>query len=534
MKRLDLSVVLGVFVVVFAMVPPVFAAYQHAGEADAPNFLSAYPSKAGTKLDNCSLCHTGGSYTSGGKTTTFGSCQWCHYKYGYDKSGDITATLNPFGKDYLAQGRNVAAFRTIETLDSDGDGFTNITEINAVRYPGDATDDPTKIVAPFRIYTKAQLQAMPQHAQFMLMNTTKSGDYYATYSGVVMEDLLNRAGITANATKITVYAPDGFSVGHPLVDSSSNTGSAYSPFVNGTYPAASYYYDSTADKAVSSSSGWCDYTSPGTAGRRNGDPIVVTDGLRYLLALQAEGRDLVPGVLDATNKLASGTEGPFRTVTPQKVLGPPDQASTASNQSVIWPYSANNDHNAGFSSKCATIVKVEPLPVGTTDINVLESGWNYIDQQKIVIYGALAGPALISPTSGQTNVARSGLTLVWGKVADTDAAASVTYTVELSKDQLTWSPLTTMVASAAESKKTVFAGAGNILLFGFVGLLGLGLPKRTRKIMGIFLLVLATGLVISSCGSSQDNTPAATTSLSAAVPQTLDSNTTYYLNPVIR
>jgi hypothetical protein len=372
---------------------------------------------------------------------------------------------------------------------------------------------------------------MPQHTQFMLMNTTKSGDYYATYSGVVMQDLLNKAGITANATKITVYAADGFSQGHPLEDSSSNTGSSYAPFVNGTYPSAAFYYDTTADKTVSASSGWCDYSSPGTTGRKNGDPIINTDGLKYILALQADGKDLVPGVLDSTNKLKSGTEGPFRTITPQKVLGPPDQASTATNQNVVWPYNANADHNAGFASKSATIIKVEPLPAGTTDINVLESGWNYIDQGKIVIYGALAGPTIISPAGGQTNVAPRGLTLVWGKIADTDPTAPVTYTVALSKDQLAWTPLTTMVASAAESKKTLFAGTGNILLFGLVGLLGLGLPKRKRKIMGIFLLVLATGVLINSCSSSNNSTPAAATpatSLSAAVPQTLDANTTYY------
>ena len=531
MKRSHVLVALCALIVVFATGSVATAAYHHAGEADAPNFLLAYPNMAGTKLDSCTLCHTGGSYISGTKTTTLGSCQWCHYKYGYDKSGDITATLNLYGKDYLAQGRNVAAFKTIEALDSDGDSFTNIVEINAVRYPGDATDDPNKIVAPFRIFTKAQLQAMPQHTQFMLMNTTKSGDYYATYSGVVMQDLLSRAGITANATRITVYAADGFSQGHPLEDSSSNTGSAYGPFVNGTYPSAAYYYDTTADKAVSGSSGWVDYSSPGTAGRKNGDPITNTDGLRYLLALQADGKDLVPGVLDSTNKLSSSSEGPFRTITPQKVVGPPDQASTATNQNVIWPYVASADHNAGFASKCATIIKVEPLPAGTTDINVLESGWNYIDQAKIVIYGALAGPEIISPTSGKTNVAARGLTLVWGKISDTDPAAPVTYTVELSKDQLAWTPLTTLVASAAEPKRTLFAGAGNILLFGFVGLLGLGLPKRKRKIMGIFLLVLATGVLINSCSSSNNSTPAATTpttSLSAAVPQTLDANTTYY------
>jgi hypothetical protein len=525
MRRHKLILHLGIVLVVSLFTMHAWAAYHHAGEADAPNFLLAYPNMAGTKLDSCTLCHSGGSYTSGGKTTTLGSCQWCHYKYGYDKKGDITATLNSFGKDYLAQGRNAAAFKAIEAKDSDGDGYTNIVEINAVRYPGDATDDPTKIVAPFRIFTKAQLQAMPQHSQFMLMNTTKSGDYYATYSGVVMQDLLNKAGITANATKITVYAPDGFSQGHPLTDSSSNAGSSYAPFVNGTYPAATYYYDTQADKTLNAASGWCDYSSPGTTGRKNGDPITNVDGLKLILALQAEGKDLVPGALDSTNKLSSNSEGPFRTITPQKVVGPPDQASTAAIQSVIWPYNANADHNAGLASKCATIIKVEPLPAGTTDINVLESGWNYIDQQKIVIYGALSGPQIIYPANGETNVPVSGLNLVWGRIADTDPKAPVTYKVELSKDQVAWTTVTTMVATAAESPKTYFANAGYIFCLGFVGLLGLGLPKRNRKSLGVFLLVASLCLVIYSCGSSNDNP----SSMSAAVSQTLDAKTTYYL-----
>ncbi len=506
------------------MISVATAAYHHAGEADAPNFLLAYPDKAGTKLDSCSLCHSGGSYTSGGKTTTLGSCQWCHYKYGYNKSGDITATLNPFGKDYLAQGRSKAALKAIETRDSDNDGFSNVAEISALRYPGDATDDPTKIAAPFRIYTKAQLQAMPQHSQFMLMNTTKSGDYYAEYSGVVMQELLSKSGITANATKITVYAPDGFSQGHPLADSGSNTGSAYAPFVNGTYPSAPYYYDVQADKALNSASGWCDYRSPGNTGRKNGDTIVNQNGLKFLLALKADGKDLVPGVLDSTNKLTSGSEGPFRTIVPQKVVGPPDQASTSANQTVKWPYDANADHNAGFASKCATIVKIEPLPAGTTDINILESGWNYIDQQKIVFYGALAGPEMISPASGSTNAATSNLALVWGKVADTDPAAPVTYTVEISKDQVAWTPVTTMVASAAEAQKPVFAGTGNILYFGLVGLIGLGLPKRTRTFFGIFFVIIITGAVIYSCGGSNSDP----NSLSATVSTALDAKTTYY------
>ncbi|HTZ18417.1 MAG TPA: GEGP motif-containing diheme protein [Dissulfurispiraceae bacterium] len=387
MRKYNKLVAVVFFVVLAAVASVATAAYQHAGDADndARVFLNVYPGAAGTKLDNCALCHGGGVYTSGGKSTTMGSCQYCHAITNYGKQADqFVSTLNSFGSDYLTHGRNEAALKAIESLDSDGDGYSNLAEITAIRYPGDKNDDPTKVAAPFRIFDKAQLEAMPQHSQFMLMNTTKSGDYYAEYSGVVMEDLLKAAGIRADAVKITVYAPDGYSVSHPLADDLSNTGTTYSPYVNGIYPQAVYYYDTVADKA---NGGWCDYTSPGNAGRNNGDLIHVYGGLRMILALRADGKDLVPGYLDSTNKLASGTEGPFRTITPQKLVGPPDQPSNKSNPSLIWPYNSASDHNAGFSSKSATIIKIDPLPEGTTDIDVLEAGWNYVDSGKIVVYG---------------------------------------------------------------------------------------------------------------------------------------------------
>ena len=50
---------------------------------------------------------------------------------------------------------------------------------------------------------------------------------------------------------------------------------------------------------------------------------------------------------------------------------------------------SSNDHNAGFSSRTVTMIKVEPLPAGTTDINTLEAGWPYVDEKKIVIYGSI-------------------------------------------------------------------------------------------------------------------------------------------------
>jgi hypothetical protein len=359
-----------------------FAAYNHAGDTDSVNFRTVYPDKVGTKLDSCTLCHSGGSYESGGKTTVLGSCQWCHYKYGYDASGNIDDTLNPYGKDYLKNGRNDSAIQAINNLDSDSDGYPNAVEIAATRFPGDPKDDPSKVPAPFRVFTREQLDQMPQHTQFLLMNASKSTDNYAQYTGVPMGDLLNEAELLPSATDIYVSAPDGFGQTHPLYPDTNP--SVYHVF--GDYPAAIFYYNEVADITLNTA-GWCDYSAPSVIGRNGGDPIVNPDGLKMLLAIKREGQYLVPGVLNDQNKLDG--EGPFRVVPPQKNPGPPDQRSTASNPSLPWPYDKNADHNAGFSSRSVTIIKVEPLPEGTTDIDLLEAGWSYIDANKIVVYGAI-------------------------------------------------------------------------------------------------------------------------------------------------
>jgi hypothetical protein len=368
-----------------------FAAYQHAGEADSPNFLSAYPDMKGTKLDNCALCHSGGQVVSGGKTVTYGSCQWCHYKYGLDASGDIDATLNQYGRDYRGYGRNEAALTAIEGLDSDGDGYTNIAEIVANAYPGDKNDDPSKVPAPAVVYTRPQLEAMPQHKQFLLMNVTKSsgGDSYVEYSGPTAEELLKRAGMLSTATGTRVYAPDGFSWTHPLLPPASPDPKNPQYYVMGTYPSSIFYYNTEADMKLNRVYGWCDYSAPSCAGRKNGDPIIVPDGLRLLLGIMRDGVYLTPGVLTIDNKLDG--EGPFRVIPPQIKPGPPDQASTSKVQNVIWPFDSTADHNAGAATRSTTIIKVDPLPSGTTDINTLEAGWSYIDQAKLVLYGALAG-----------------------------------------------------------------------------------------------------------------------------------------------
>jgi cytochrome c553 len=431
------------------------AAYHHAGSADtdAGNFLRVYPDKAGTKLDNCATCHTGGKYTPAGSTkeSTLGSCQYCHAitEYG-TKPEEYPNTLNSYGKDYKTNGRSDVALGTIQNKDSDGDTYSNIDEINATRYPGDANDDPSKVVAPFRIYTKKQLQAMPQHKQFMLMNTTKSGDYYVEYSGVVMENLLKKAGISTAATEVFAYSPDGYAQRHPLKDSSDNTGKSYAPFVVGSYPQASYFYAAEADKAINDTYGWCDYSSPNAVGRQDGDPIRVKNGLRLLLALKADGTDLVPGVLGEDNKLTSDSEGPFRVVSPEKILGPPDQPSTKPALGSIWQYNPSADHNAGFSTKCATMIKVDPLPDGTTDIDVMEAGWGYVDQGKIVVYGALQGPQPIFPADGATKVNWHPTFFKWRHSPGVERKAVVSYKLEYTTDETLTTWTTVMIERSAK------------------------------------------------------------------------------------
>ena len=78
------------------------------------SFTSAYPSSA---------------------TASF-SCSICHVPAG-------PSARNPYGAAYASAGHN---FKTIESQDSDGDGATNIVEINAGTNPGDPGSKP--VVTP--------------------------------------------------------------------------------------------------------------------------------------------------------------------------------------------------------------------------------------------------------------------------------------------------------------------------------------------------------------------------------------------------
>ncbi len=90
----------------------------HAKSSYLSSFNSTYGT-SGTVLNTCNLCHPGGN----------------------------TGQFTSYGNAYR---NNNHSFAAIESLDSDGDGFTNIAEITARTFPGDpaSTPAPTDTTPP--------------------------------------------------------------------------------------------------------------------------------------------------------------------------------------------------------------------------------------------------------------------------------------------------------------------------------------------------------------------------------------------------
>src|SRR3990170_5244638 len=62
-------------------------------------------------------------------------CNQCHVDGGGSDNND-------YGLDFHRNGQNLAAFPEIETKDSDGDGSSNLAEIQAKSNPGDPRSTP--------------------------------------------------------------------------------------------------------------------------------------------------------------------------------------------------------------------------------------------------------------------------------------------------------------------------------------------------------------------------------------------------------
>lgn len=96
------------FVAILLLAPQVMARQSYLS-----TFETTYPAAAGSRIDACNLCHNS------------------------PQGGDAR---NPYGLAYASSGRNFAG---IENTDSDGDGYTNLQEIQSLTFPGNANDHPT-------------------------------------------------------------------------------------------------------------------------------------------------------------------------------------------------------------------------------------------------------------------------------------------------------------------------------------------------------------------------------------------------------
>ena len=93
--------------IVFAALATAYATNTYMNQ-----FTTLYPATVSSRLNSCVLCHL--SASGGG-------------------------SRNAYGEAFRSAGHS---FTAVENLDSDGDGHTNIQEINALTFPGDATSRP--------------------------------------------------------------------------------------------------------------------------------------------------------------------------------------------------------------------------------------------------------------------------------------------------------------------------------------------------------------------------------------------------------
>ncbi|MDE0682113.1 MAG: hypothetical protein OXI63_04280, partial [Candidatus Poribacteria bacterium] len=72
----------------------------------------------------------------------YGWASGCNVCHSSKKGGD---SPNPYGRAFLHNGMNPSTFLRIAEEDSDRDGFSNLAEIIARSYPGDAASTPENV-----------------------------------------------------------------------------------------------------------------------------------------------------------------------------------------------------------------------------------------------------------------------------------------------------------------------------------------------------------------------------------------------------
>ncbi|HOO56391.1 MAG TPA: hypothetical protein PLN69_06190 [bacterium] len=358
-----------------------FAGYVgHEDDRDIEAFLSEYPEMKGTSLDGCNLCHRGGEVTMPARKNKperrqyVNSCDYCHVIY-MNGDSDIKETLNKFGMDYNRAGRNRAAFAKIASADSDGDGFTNERELKELTQPGSESSSPGVPPAPAKVFSKSDLMhSVPVVKQTVFSNSHKSpeGDTYYTYRGFELIEILNAAGLAAGAETVDVISVDGYRKTFTI------------DWLSKQYEQGAPVFGFS--KKDLNECGWAHYDGEGLEEFRQLEPV------KPILAFEINGDNMGMSSLDPKNGKLVGL-GPFRTIFPQTRISPPDQNEFAPEHChalpAVYQYHPEYEHNADYNIKAVVAIRVNPIPEGTRDFDWQQGGWEYLTNEKIIIYGAI-------------------------------------------------------------------------------------------------------------------------------------------------
>lgn len=343
----------------------------HQSDHDINNFVNAHPEAAGTRLDDCVLCHTGGEVQGSKGPMQVNACDYCHALK--RKNLDYAGSLNKYGEAYKSGGRDRAAVKALAAKDTDGDGFSNAIEIKGLTFPGNANSNPAKPPAPYREISLEEIKAMEAHTQLLLMNSHKQEkDQYATYTGVKIPDMLEQAGVNLEGAQgITVFAPDGYAKTFSLEQ------------VTKEYPTGKYY-SGLDDAGLGQSKGIVDYPEKSNHEDLQ-DGADIPDKPCFLLAYQRDFADIPMAYIDSVELRMEG-EGPFRSVRPQNPPSKPDRGSSFP-KGDEYDYVDAYDHNAGDNVRGVTVIRVDPMPGDYEEFDTMNAGWSFLEQKKIVIYG---------------------------------------------------------------------------------------------------------------------------------------------------
>lgn len=357
----------------------------HENDFDSNALAQVYPAIYGTRVDDCQTCHTGGEVASAeGMTSTLNPCSYCHLIPFPDVTltagvpEDYEATLNPYGLDYKKAGRSANALRSIEDKDSDSDSHTNADELNSLRYPGDPASKPGQPTLPIHTFNREELERLPLHGQFLLLNSHKQQyDLYATYRGVRLKDLLAASGADlSSATSVTCIAPDGFATDFPL------------DVIQTPYPPGTYHAGLGPDDFDDGNQGVVNYPAPDAMPAGLADSEGIPGEYWLLVAFDRDGARMEPSRLDpATGRLEG--EGAYRLIAPQSVPGAPDRGSKYSPSSFDdgYDYDDSNDHNAGLCVRGLVAIRVNPIPQGYEEFDWKNGGWSLVEREEIIVYG---------------------------------------------------------------------------------------------------------------------------------------------------